>query len=92
MIKYFTDRQRKGVGVGKVLSRAPRSRARRLEVLSRAPRSFSHARELADVFEKIEKKNKTTSVYRLLLKNNLGGKQGVLWEMCQLNTVIPECR
>ena len=29
--------------------------------------SFSHARDLADVFEKIEKKNKTTSVYRLLL-------------------------
>ena len=51
--KIFTDRQRKGVGVG--------------EVVSRAQRSFSHARELADVFEKIEKKNKTTSVYRLLL-------------------------
>ena len=36
--------------------------------LSPAPRSFSHAlfaRELADVFEKNEKKNKTTSVYRL---------------------------
>ena len=31
--------------------------------LSRAPRSFS----LADVFEKNEKKNKTTSVYRLVL-------------------------
>ena len=37
--------------------------------LSRAPRSFSRAcfaRELADVFEKNEKKNKTSSVYRLL--------------------------
>ena len=36
--------------------------------LSRAPRSFlraQFARELADVFEKNEKKNKTTSVYRL---------------------------
>ena len=36
--------------------------------LSRAPRSFLHAPfagELADVFEKNEKKNKTTSVYRL---------------------------
>ena len=33
-----------------------------------APRSFSRARfarELADVFEKNEKENKTTSVYRL---------------------------
>ena len=36
--------------------------------LSRAPRSFSRARfarELADVFEKNEQKNKTMSVYRL---------------------------
>ena len=38
--------------------------------LSRAPRSVSlsltrFARALADVFEKNEKKNKTTSVYRL---------------------------
>ena len=36
--------------------------------LSCVPCSFSHARfarELADVFEKSEKKNKTTSVYRL---------------------------
>ena len=40
--------------------------------LSPAPRSFSHAlfaRELADVFEKNEKKNKTTFVYRLILKS-----------------------
>ena len=38
--------------------------------LSRAPRWFSRNRfalELADVFEKNEKKNKTTSVYRLAL-------------------------
>ena len=37
--------------------------------LSRAPRSFSRAsfaRELADVFGKNEKKNQTTSVYRLV--------------------------
>ena len=36
--------------------------------LSRAPRSFSrarYARELTNVFEKKEKKSKTTSVYRL---------------------------
>ena len=36
--------------------------------LSRAPRSFSrarYARELTNVFEKNEKKSKTTSVYRL---------------------------
>ena len=48
----FTDRQRKGLGVGK---------AKNLIFLSRAPRSFS----LVDVFEKNEKKNKTTSVYML---------------------------
>ena len=39
-------------------------------VLSRAPRWFSRnrfARALADVFEKNEKKNKTTSVYGLAL-------------------------
>ena len=37
--------------------------------LSRAPRSFLRAhfaRELTDVFEKNEKKNKTMSVYRLV--------------------------
>ena len=37
--------------------------------LSRAPRSFlraQFARELADVFEKNERKNKTMSVYRLV--------------------------
>ena len=41
----FTDRQRKGVGVGEKKKR----------------------RALADVFEKNEKKNKTTSVYKLQL-------------------------
>ena len=41
--------------------------------LSRAPRSFSRARfarELANVFEKNEKKNKKTSVYRLQLSGH----------------------
>ena len=49
----FTDRQCKGVGVGEVENRIiyARSRARPCE--------------LADVFEKNEKKNKTTSVFRL---------------------------
>ena len=41
----FTDRQRKGVGVGEKKKR----------------------RALADAFEKNEKKNKTTSVYKLQL-------------------------
>ena len=48
----FIDRQCKGVGVGDFLSRDPRSL------------SYAHfARKFADVFEKNEKKNKTTSVY-----------------------------
>ena len=53
-------RQRKGVVVGKEENR---------HFLSRAARSFlraQFARELADVFEKNEKKNKTMSVYRLV--------------------------
>ena len=57
--RRFIDRQRKGVVVGEEENR----------IVSRALRSFSRARfarELADVFEKNEKKNKTSSVYRLL--------------------------
>ena len=53
-------RQRKGVVVGKEENR---------HFLSRAARSFlraQFARELADVFEKNEKKNKAMSVYRLV--------------------------
>ena len=50
----FTDRQRKGLGWGR----------RKFFIFpSCAPRSSS----LVDVFEKNEKKNKTTSVYRLVL-------------------------
>ena len=43
----FTDRQRRGVGVGE--------------------KKKKKRRALADVFEKNEKKNKTTSVYKLQL-------------------------
>ena len=53
----FTERQRKGLGVRNY-------RRRKFFIfLSCAPRSFS----LAGVLEKKEKKNKTTSVYRLVL-------------------------
>ena len=41
--------------------------------LSRAPRSLRSARVLANVFEKNEKKNKTTSVYRLYIYRVLLG-------------------
>ena len=50
----FTDRQRKGLGL---------ERRKFFIFLFRAPRSFS----LSKVFEKNEKKNKTTSVYRLVV-------------------------
>ena len=50
----FSDRQRKGLGMGK---------EKILIFLSCAPCSFS----LADVFEKNGKKYKTTSVHRLVL-------------------------
>ena len=48
----FADRQRKGLGVGKE------------KILDF---SFSRSLSLADVLETNEKKNKTTSVYRLVL-------------------------
>ena len=57
----FDDRQRKGVGVGKEKIDS--------NFISRTLHSFSHDRfawELADVFEKNENKNKTTSFYRLI--------------------------
>ena len=57
--KGFIDRQRKEVVVG----------VEKIDVLyfsfSRSALLARFARELADVFEKNEKKNKTTSVYRL---------------------------
>ena len=58
----FIDRQCQAVGVGKEENRRSRY------FLSRAPRSLSLARLAlahADVFQKSEKKNKSTSVYRL---------------------------
>ena len=57
----FDDRQRKGVGVGKEKID--------FNFISRTSHSFSHDRfacALADVFEKNENKNKTTSFYRLI--------------------------
>ena len=70
-LKGFIDRQRKEVVVGEekkqtfyvFLSRAPRSALR-----------ARFARELADVFEKNEKKNKTTSLYRLGIYSQRGTK------------------
>ena len=47
----FIDHQRKGVGVGE----------KKIDFLY-----FFPSRALADVFEKNEEKNKTTSVYRLV--------------------------
>ena len=58
----FIIRQRKGVVVEGGGGGGGGGSGRRKS--SRAPRSFS----LADVFEKNEKKNKTTSVYRLLVR------------------------
>ena len=57
----FVDRQRKGVGVGK--------EKRDFNFISRTSHSFSHDRfacALADVFEKNENKNITTSFYRVI--------------------------
>ena len=59
LFKGFIDRQRKEVVAGEEKSR----RSIFFFLALRAPRS--RARELADVFENNEKKNKTTSVYRL---------------------------
>ena len=58
----FIDRQCKGVGVGN------KKIDGNVIFLSRAPRSLSLARLAlahADVFQKSEKKSKSTSVYRL---------------------------
>ena len=52
--------------------------------LSRAPRSFSRARELADVFEKNEKKNKTTSVYRLFWRLPCNFLKSLSWRISNL--------